>query len=70
MKKLTIAIAITASLTYAAYCQYIVKTGEYTPSGYTSYKICEYGRYTLKIDRYGICPQMISVDTYTGELCY
>jgi hypothetical protein len=68
MKKLLIAIAITASLTYG-YCQYITKTGEYTPSGYANYKICEYGSWTIRLDRYGMCPMMISVDTYTGTRC-
>jgi len=69
MKKLIIAIAATCTLAFG-YCQYLSKTGEYIPSGYTSYKVCEYGRYSLKVERYSICPYSIQVDTYTGEMCY
>lgn len=68
MNKLLIAIAIAASMTYG-YCQYLSKTGEYIPSGYTSYKVCEYGSWTIRVDRYGTCPYSIQVDTYTGTRC-
>jgi hypothetical protein len=69
MKKLTITVLALAALSYG-FCQYFTKTGEYIPAGYTDYKVCQYGQWSLNIGRFEMCPYSIQVDTYTGRMCY
>lgn len=70
--KLLILTAILAATAWG-YCAYYSKVGEYTPTGYTTYKVCQYGNggdiVSMRWDRYGICPYSIQYDHTSGYVC-
>ena len=68
MKTLLLAIVtLTAMSSQAfAYERWLSKTGEYKPSGYTTYKVCQYGSVSINWPKYQLCPYGIWYDKVTG----